>query len=226
MLRRISEYSTFVREFRRTFETTGALLPSGRLLARAMVRPISAHETPVRILEVGAGTGAVTKEILRHVKSDDHFDVVELNDRFVQVLQRRFATEPAFQAVADRTTILHAAVQDLQVTQPYDFIISGLPLNNFSTQLVKEIFQHLLTLLRPGGTLSFYEYLWIRRFKMLVSTPKERRRVAEVGSLMKSYLKQYEFHCDTIFVNLPPALAHHLRLEGNGNGSWHAPIVS
>ena len=103
MLRRISEYSTFVREFRRTFETTGALLPSGRLLGRALVRPISAHEAPVRVLEVGAGTGAVTKEILRHVRPDDHFDVVELNDRFVHVLQNRFATEPAFQAVADRT---------------------------------------------------------------------------------------------------------------------------
>jgi hypothetical protein len=71
--------------------------------------------------------------------------------------------------------------------------------------------------------LSWYEYLWIRGFKMLVSTGQERRRVAEVGSLLKGYLQRYEVHRDTVFVNVPPALAHHLRLEGKGNGAVHEP---
>jgi phosphatidylethanolamine/phosphatidyl-N-methylethanolamine N-methyltransferase len=225
MLRRIAEYSTFVREFRRTFETTGALLPSGRLLAKALTRPISQDRAALRILEVGAGTGAVTKEIVRYLKPGDRLDIVELNERFVRVLQHRFEKEPVFQAVAERTSILHVAVQDLQCREPYDYIISGLPMNNFSTQLVQEIFQHLLSLLRPGGTLSFYEYLWIRGFKMLLSRSQERRRVAEVGSVLKDYLKRYEVQCDTVFGNLPPALAHHLRLEGNGNGAVHESRV-
>lgn len=226
MLRRIAEYSTFVREFRRTFETTGALLPSGRLLARALARPVSRHKGPARILEVGAGTGAVTREILRHVRDDDRLDVVELNDRFVEVLRRRFDTEPLFQHAAGRAQILHAPVQTVQAAEPYDYIISGLPLNNFSIELVEEIFQHLLRLLRPGGTLSWYEYLWVRPLKMLVSSHQERRRVAEVGSLLKGYLKRYEVRCDTVFVNVPPALAHHLQLEGNGNGASDATIAS
>lgn len=221
MLRRITEYRTFVREVRRTFETTGAILPSSRRLARALVKPMSAHAQPVRILEVGAGTGAVTSEILRYVRPGDHADIVELNDRFVKTLHHRFETEPTFQAVSQRATIVHSAVQDLKVGEPYDYIISGLPVNNFSTQLVEEVFAHLMSLLRPGGTLSFYEYLWIRRFKMLVSSSTERRRVVEVGHILKDYLKRYEVHCDTVFVNLPPALAHHLRLEGKGNGTPH-----
>jgi phospholipid N-methyltransferase len=226
MLHRIAEYSTFVREFRRTFETTGAIVPSGRLLARALVRPLSHHNGAARILEVGAGTGAVTGEILKHVTDQDHLTLVELNARFVDVLRRRFQKEPAFSQVADRTSIVHAAVQEVQVDQPYDYIISGLPLNNFSKDQVRDIFQHLLSLLRPGGTLSFYEYLWIRRFKMLVSTRQERHRVREVGSLVKDYLKKYEVHCDTVFVNVPPALAHHLRWEPDGNGATHDSLAS
>jgi phospholipid N-methyltransferase len=216
MKRHISEYSTFFREFRRTFDTTGALAPSGRLLARAIVQPLREHDRPVRILEVGAGTGAVTKEIVRHVAPGDRLHVVELNDRFVEVLRRRFDSEPGFREVAAQTEIIHAPVQELETAEPYDFIVCGVPFNNFSTELVKSIFRHMMELLGPGGTLSFFEYLWIRRFKMLVATPEERRRVARVGCVLKKYLEWYECDRDTVYVNVPPAVAHHLRIVTNG----------
>ena len=40
-------------------QTTGAILPSSRGLARAMTRPMRQAKGPRRILEVGPGTGAV-----------------------------------------------------------------------------------------------------------------------------------------------------------------------
>ena len=55
----IAEYRTFFKEFRKTFHTTGAIAPSGRALARAVIKPLSRHQRPVRVLEVGSGTGAV-----------------------------------------------------------------------------------------------------------------------------------------------------------------------
>lgn len=209
----LDEYRTFFREFRQTFKTTGAIAPSGKSLAKAIVTPLREHDKPSRILEIGAGTGAVTKEIIRHVREGDHFDAVELNDRFVDVLNYRFANEPAWKKVASRCSVLHMAVQDLHPEELYDFIICGVPFNNFSIGLTREIFRHMTKLLKPGGTLTFFEYKWIRRFKGLVANRDERKRLTGVGQVLGRYLQKFEFQCNTAWVNFPPAMAHHLKLD-------------
>lgn len=208
---RLSEYATFLSEYRRTFVTTGAIAPSSRGLARALARPLSRHDVSARILEVGPGTGAVTREIVRHVGPEDRLDIVELNERFVELMRGRFASEPDFQKVADQTEIFYMPVQDLPVEEPYDYIISGLPLNNFPPDLVSSILHRLIRLLRPGGTLSFFEYLAIRRVKTVVSPRKERQRLARVGRIVGNYLQEYEREHNIVFLNIPPAVAHHLR---------------
>lgn len=213
MKKSLAEYRTFFREFRQTFNTTGAIAPSGRSLAKAICRPLADHSRPIRILEIGAGTGAVTKEIVRYVGPDDRFDAVDLNPRFVDVLKDRFEREPLFKKVADRCRVLHAAVQDLPIDVPYDFVICGVPFNNFSVGLTREIFRHMTKLVAPNGTLTFFEYLWIRRVKVLLSNKSERRRIGGVGRVLGRYLQRYEYKCDTVWVNFPPALAHHLKLD-------------
>jgi phospholipid N-methyltransferase len=219
MRKRFAEYSTFFREFRATFDTTGALAPSGRFLARALARPLRERTGgPVRILEVGPGTGAVTQEIVRHVRKDDCFHIVELNDRFVALLKRRFDAEPRFRQVAEQTSIFHAPVQDLQVDEPYDFLICGLPFNNFPPELVETIFSRFVEIMKPGGSMTFFEYLWVRPFKKLVANRDRRRRVVEVGGVLRRYLDRYEHARDNVYLNVLPAVAHYLRVEGNGNG--------
>jgi phospholipid N-methyltransferase len=226
MKHKLSELQTFFREFRRSFETTGAIAPSGRSLARSICLPISEHRHSARILEVGPGTGAVTQEIVRHVGPSDHFDLVELNESFVEALHYRFEHENSFRKVRDRTTILHKSVQEIPPEQLYDYIICGVPFNNFSTGLVREIMRHLTKLLKPGGTLSFFEYLWIRRIKVLLAARNERRRLTSVGRVLERYLDRYEFACQTVWVNFPPALAHHMQLETTHKhgGSKHKPL--
>lgn len=233
MIKRISEYSTFFREFSRTFDTTGALVPSGRFLARALARPLREHAGgPMRILEVGPGTGAVTQEIVRHVRPpDDRLHIVELNERFVSLLRRRFDAEPEFCRVAAQTSIFHAPVQELRVDEPYDYIVCGLPFNNFPPELVEAIFRHLLGILRPGGCMTFFEYLWVRPFKKLVASRERRRRVAEVGGVLGKYLAQYEQGRDNVYLNVLPAVAHYLRNgqgteNGNGNGNGNGSARS
>ena len=208
----LAEYRTFFREFRETFKTTGAIAPSGRSLARATVQPLVDRDYPARILEVGAGTGAVTREIVKHIREGDQLDVVELNERFVDVLKYRFAHEPSWKRVADQSRVLHMEVQKLHPEELYDFLICGVPFNNFSIGLTREIFRHFTKLLKPGGTLTFFEYKWIRRFKGIVANSSERKRLQGVGQVLDRYLKRYEFRCNTAWVNFPPAMAHHLRL--------------
>src|SRR6185369_9528803 len=96
----------------------------------------NASESHRQILEVGPGTGAVTASLVKQMKQNDRLTLVELNDEFVRHMQTRLATEPAFQRVADRTTILHKRLEEVPGEHSYDVIISGLPLNNFEVNEV------------------------------------------------------------------------------------------
>jgi phospholipid N-methyltransferase len=206
------EYVTFFREVRESFHTTGAIAPSGRPLARAVASQLHARNGPRRILEVGAGTGALTREIVRHIGARDCLHIAELNERFVAILRRRFDREAAFRRAAAQTRIYHVAVQELCPDEPYDFVISGLPLNNFSSGLVREILDTFRRLLAPGGVLSFFQYLWIRDLRVPFAPLPERRRLTRVGHMINAYTRRFEFSRETVLLNLPPALVHHLRI--------------
>ena len=207
----LREYRTFLREVRESYRTTGAIAPSSRFLARSIASELCGRNGPVRVLEVGAGTGALTREIVQRIGPGDEFDIVELNDRFVSALRDRFGRDKAFCQASDRTRIFHMPVQDLPGEQCYDFIISALPFNSFPTELVRTVLESFGRLVAPGGVLSFFEYLWMRDLKRFVASGRERRRLTRVGSVLGKYLARFEFRRDTVWVNIPPALVHHLR---------------
>ncbi|MCH7685573.1 MAG: methyltransferase domain-containing protein, partial [Planctomycetes bacterium] len=159
----------FLRGWRREFHTTGAIAPSSRFLARAITRPIEQRSGPVRILEVGPGTGAVTRRIIQLLRPDDRLDLVELNDRFAAILEQKFREDRLFRKAADQAQIHVCAVQEFQSAGNYDFIISGLPLNNFSADAVREIFDVCFGLLAPEGVLSYFEHILLRRLRGVFS---------------------------------------------------------
>ena len=90
MTSRLSEYRLFLGEFWRNFHTTGAILPSGRRLSAALARYVGQDGkvgAAQRVLEVGPGTGAVTRYIVRALGPEDRLDLVELNANFAERLQ-------------------------------------------------------------------------------------------------------------------------------------------
>jgi phospholipid N-methyltransferase len=206
------ECGRFFRECRRQFRSTGAILPSTRFLARALVSELRKPREPGRILEVGPGTGSVTKEILRHLKPQDRLDLVEINARFVHLLHERFEREWQFRFYREQVKIIHSAVEALPGEGVYDFIVSGLPLNNFPVATVRTIFRAYGRLLKPGGTLTYYDYLLIRHLKAPFVNRRERRRLFGVGRLVGGYIRNYQIRRERIFINVPPATVRHLRL--------------
>jgi phosphatidylethanolamine/phosphatidyl-N-methylethanolamine N-methyltransferase len=223
MRRRLAENALFFREYLRNFHSTGALLPSGRFLAAALARFVGPQSgngeatapvaEPRRILEVGPGTGAVTRRIIAGMGNADSLDLVELNETFVRQLKHRFQHEPAFQAVAHRARVLHSPIEALPHDQTYNVIVSGLPLNNFSAALVEQILATLVGLLAPGGTLSFFEYIAVRPARALLSGRAERARLRGVAQAMRAVLDPHEFRREAVWLNVPPAWVHHVRRE-------------
>lgn len=209
-----ANYRLFWQEFRRTFESTGAIAPSGRRLCRALARYVAGDGKPRRILEVGPGTGVVTDAIIHQMGPADTLDVVELNERFVAALHERLQHEPAWQRVANRVRIHHLPVERLSTDVPYDVIVSGLPFNNFPVELVQNILKHLDKLAAPGATLSFFEYVAIRRVKSVVCAKPDRDRLKGISATLREAFAQRQFRQECILANLPPAWVHHLRFPG------------
>ena len=211
MLSGLRDQLLFFRQFRERFETTGAVLPSSRFLARAMTRPLAKCAGPRRILEVGPGTGAVTGHIVREVRPDDHFDLVEINEQFAGLLKDRFASDPKYQPAAAMSQVHTCPLQDFPSTEPYDFIVSGLPFNNFPSELVESLVDHCLGLLKPGGTFSLFEYMFIRPIRVSVTRGAEKQRLAAIEHIMQTRFQSQRVRRDWVFVNVPPAWVQHLR---------------
>jgi phospholipid N-methyltransferase len=212
-MRYLAQCGNFFRECRTHFHTTGAVLPSSRFLARALVSELRKPRGPSRILEVGPGTGSVTKKILDHLQPGDQFDAVEINRHFIDILNRRLATEWAFHPFRQQVRLIHSAVEDVPGDCRYDYIVSGLPLNNFPVSMVRRIFRAYDRLLKPGGTLTYYEYVFIRQLKTPFASRRERRRLHCLGRVVGNYIQNFQVRRESIFINVPPATVRHLRFQ-------------
>jgi phospholipid N-methyltransferase len=249
MRQRLADYRVFWRQFRQAYHTTGAVLPSGRRLCAALSHFVRTTEpageaasaagtnsaasnshSPRRILEVGPGTGAVTAQIVRDMRPDDRLTLVERNEQFVHYLRDRLNSSDTFQKARDRISLVHSGVEDLPDAEPYDLIISGLPLNNFSVALVDRLLAKMQMLLSPGGTLSFFEYVAVRRAKSLVTSRADRQRLRGIERILGELLNNFEIRRDLVLANLPPAWVHHVRLtagsmeHGAGRKASHSPL--
>jgi phosphatidylethanolamine/phosphatidyl-N-methylethanolamine N-methyltransferase len=209
----LRDHREFLRQFRTHFKSTGAIAPSSRRLARAMTRYLAADRGPARILEVGPGTGAVTRQIVSLLQADDRLDLVELNEAFAGRLQHRFKHDANFKRAADRARIHICGIESFQSERPYDFIVSGLPFNNFSPAFVGRVMDAFFEFLAPGGVLSFFEYMYVRPVRGLVARGSERTRIKNLDRVLNGRVRRHGFRRDWVFLNLPPAWVQHLRKE-------------
>ncbi len=133
----------------------GGLIPSSNALARAMIR---AAETKFSsghtLVEVGPGTGPITKHLCEFNPKPSKVVIFELNDRFYKMISEKF---PEY-------SVVHGAIESnwsssLDATTP-KVILSSLPLFNFSSdgkKKIVDIFQNEL-LTNSNSVLMQYTY--------------------------------------------------------------------
>jgi phosphatidylserine decarboxylase len=209
MLTQFSESIEFFKEFVNNFQEVSAVLPTSAYAGDALAAEAARHKGPKRVLEVGAGSGAITARIAPHIGPNDALTVCEINGAFMQMLRKRFIKEQPLRALLPRTTFYEGSILDLGPEEKFDFIISTLPFNTLPPAFVDAVLQHYRKLLKPGGTLSYIEYIAGRTLKQLSNIdPAYDARIA----VLQPY-KPFEFRRAVVVRNVPPAWIHHLRFS-------------
>lgn len=185
----------FLLQFFKDHKQTGAIAPSSRFLARGMVRELrkrtrTGNPSPLNILEVGAGTGPMTGEILRNMRPGDHLDVVEINRPFYEHIRRKYGEEDL--------CLHHCDIRDFEPDRTYDFIFSSLPYENMPEEVVLEIWSRKLALCAEGGSIVYFKYLKPSTFGNM----HERK-----------FVERHLHHRKTVLLNLPPARVYTLKVE-------------
>lgn len=129
----------------------GAVCPSTRHLAAAMVRGLSLQPKDV-IVELGVGTGAFTPSITELGLSLRYLGV-EREPGFCEVLRRRFPQLTFANAQAEQ---LPQLLQDYRLPAP-QAVLSGLPLILLPT--MNQIVEQVHEVLAPGGEFRTFSYL-------------------------------------------------------------------
>lgn len=206
----IKDISLFFNEFLTNFHSTGAIAPSSPALAKAISRHLRQRPArPIKVLEVGPGTGAFTLKLLKQLRPGDCLDIYELNPRFHALLTRKLSawlegTHPV------RVSLYHEDIRRMKKGQTYDFIISGLPFANFDDKTVAEIMDIYLRHLTPEGVLSYFEYLLPHRLRLRFMQNSERKRMIRLSRTLRRYIEKHQFHASQVWFNLPPARTRHL----------------
>ncbi len=195
--------------------TVGAIAPSSRALAEALSEPFRNSTGPASVLEVGAGTGPVTRHLGTILREGDTLDICEINHDFADLLERDVLSNAHFAPLVAqrRVRLLRLPVQEIPSDNRYDFVISGLPLTAFELRDVQDVFEVIRRCLKPGGVFSYFEYLGLRRTSRTLAIGKRRARIRAVSAYLTETLRQHRITTKTVFLNFPPASAHHLRFD-------------
>ena len=201
----------FLKEFLNTFHTTGAIAPSGRWLARKMVEPLLGMSGPRRVLEAGPGTGVFSHYLIQELRPGDEFTLCEINPVFAEFLRNRLNENPTWREKQSQVRVVCTDIRDLFLPSHYDFIVSGLPLNNFSPDFVHELLLGFVESLKPQGVHTYFEYQAVRDFRRRWGSPETRNRLEGVQEAIDSLREKAWVSRKSVILNLPPAYAYEIR---------------
>src|SRR5579885_3460216 len=137
MLRKFAQHGTSIASF----------VPSSRFLARMTCKGID-YDAARCIVELGAGTGPITQELVRRIRSHTRLVIVELDPDFCKRLRAKF---PGADIVEGDAAQMDKLLADRGIKR-VDHVLSGLPLPSFPAPLRDAIIASSARALAPGGT--------------------------------------------------------------------------
>ena len=159
----------------------GAVMPSGKLLARTMAQYVDVHSS-APVVELGPGTGAITNALIERGVEQKRLVLVEYNPSFCALLRDRYPQATVVQG--DAYTLRDSLWNVLSA--PAAAVVSGLPLVTKPMLTRLKLIRDSFIALAPGAPFVQFTY------SVAPPIPKSLPGVSTEAS-------------ERIWMNLPPA---------------------
>ena len=159
----------------------GAVMPSGRVLARTMAQYVDIKSTGP-VVELGPGTGAITSALIEHGVDQKRLVLVEYNPGFCALLRDRY---PLARVVQGDAYTLRESLRNV-LSAPASAVVSGLPLVTKPMLTRLKLIRDAFVALAPGAPFVQFTY------SVAPPIPKSLPGVSTEAS-------------ERIWMNLPPA---------------------
>jgi phosphatidylethanolamine/phosphatidyl-N-methylethanolamine N-methyltransferase len=159
----------------------GAVMPSGRVLARTMAQYVDINSNGP-VVELGPGTGAITSALIEHGVDQKRLVLVEYNPGFCALLRDRY---PHAKVVQGDAYALRDSLWNV-LNVPASAVISGLPLVTKPMLTRLKLVRDAFLALAPGAPFVQFTY------SVAPPIPKSLPGVSTEAS-------------ERIWMNLPPA---------------------
>jgi phosphatidylethanolamine/phosphatidyl-N-methylethanolamine N-methyltransferase len=159
----------------------GAVMPSGRVLARTMAQYVDINSKGP-VVELGPGTGAITNALIEHGIDQKRLVLVEYNPGFCALLRDRY---PHAKVVQGDAYTLRDTLWDV-LSAPASAVVSGLPLVTKPMLTRLKLIRDAFVALAPGAPFVQFTY------SVAPPIPKSLPGVSTEAS-------------ERIWMNIPPA---------------------
>jgi phosphatidylethanolamine/phosphatidyl-N-methylethanolamine N-methyltransferase len=159
----------------------GAVMPSGRILARTMAQYVDI-DSKGPVVELGPGTGAITSALIEHGIDQKRLVLVEYNPGFCALLRDRY---PHAKIVQGDAYTLRESLRNV-LSAPASAVVSGLPLVTKPMLTRLKLIRDAFVALAPGAPFVQFTY------SVAPPIPKSLPGVSTEAS-------------ERIWMNLPPA---------------------
>jgi phosphatidylethanolamine/phosphatidyl-N-methylethanolamine N-methyltransferase len=149
----MNENIQFLQAFLKNPGTVGSITPSSPELARRMVAGIRPDEDNV-VLELGVGTGAITKFLQEIVSDESSYLGIELDRDLVRVLKKNYPDMKIIRGNALEATELHRKSGLGKIGT----IICCLPFVSIPNEIGEKILQEIDKFMQKGCTFRTFQY--------------------------------------------------------------------
>lgn len=146
------------RRIKRNIDEDGLIVSSSGFLVNRMLSRVDFSQ-PLKILEIGSGRGAFTREILRRMAPGSSLDVCEIKSEYNPWIEQLITTHPQHRVRLHNECV----TRFLRDNRDYDVIISSLPLKNFARMkdnnaFLDAVLEGFHNGLKEGGHYLQYQY--------------------------------------------------------------------
>lgn len=179
------QWIEFLNRFVRTPRQVGSVTPSSVFLARTIVGSVPWERCEV-IVELGAGTGVITRAIQAQRRSGSRFHVFEVDPEFRQTLTRELPDASVHGDAMDLASVLGTA-GDAEA----DAIISCLPLTLMREEERLRLFASIGSVMAPDGIFVAFQYT-----PLLVPVLKRHFRTVEMRFAPLNVPPAFVYSCE------------------------------